>query len=173
MTEFARSPSWHHGRGPLAFLPELLFRSDRPLLTLPLAWALSLAGSLLLGMAIAYIAPGAETPDLGGAPALVVLVGVALLAPLIESLIMGGVLDLLLRWMRAWQAVLVSAAGWGVAHSLSTPSWGLVIWWPFLIFSTIFVTWRPRGFWVAVLAAALVHGLQNLLPAIAIVAGLE
>lgn len=166
------SPAWHEGRGPLAFLPDLLFRNDRPFLTLPLAWVLSIGISLLLGMAIATIVPEAEAPDLGGASPLVVMIGVAVLAPLVESLIMGGVIQLLLRWLSAWQAVLVSAAGWGVAHSLSTPTWGMVIWWPFLIFSTIFVTWRPRGFWVAVLMAALVHGLQNVFPAIAIISGL-
>lgn len=172
MTEAVRSTSWSDGRGPLAILPDLLFRNDRPFLTIPLAWVLSIGISLLLGLAIATVAPGAEAPDLGGAPPLVIMIGVALVAPLVESVIMGGVMQLLLRWLGAWQAVLVSAAGWGVAHSLSTPTWGLVIWWPFLIFSIIFVTWRPRGFWVAVLMAALVHGLQNLFPAIAIISGL-
>lgn len=173
MTEVVRSPAWHDGRGPLAFLPDLLFRNDRPFLTIPLAWALSIGVSLLLGMAIATIVPEAEAPDFGGASPLVVMIGVAVFAPLVESLIMGGVIQLLLRWLGAWQAVLVSAAGWGVAHSLSTPTWGMVIWWPFLIFSTIFVTWRPRGFWIAVLMAALVHALQNLFPAIAIILGLQ
>lgn len=172
MTEVVRNPAWHDGRGPLAFLPDLLFRNDRPFLTVPLAWVLSIGVSLLLGAAIAFFVPNAEAPDLGGAPPLVIMVGVAIFAPLVESMIMGGVIQLLLRWLSAWQAVLVSAAGWGVAHSLSTPTWGMVIWWPFLIFSTIFVTWRPRGFWIAVLMAALVHGLQNLFPAIAIVTGL-
>jgi hypothetical protein len=172
LTEVVRSPAWHDGRGPLAFLPDLLFRNDRPFLTIPLAWVLSIGVSLLLGAAIAIFVPDAETPNLGGAPPLVVMIGVAIFAPLVESMIMGGVIQLLLRWLSAWQAVLVSAAGWGIAHSLSTPTWGMVIWWPFLIFSTIFVTWRPRGFWVAVVMAALVHGLQNLFPAIAIVLGL-
>lgn len=171
MTDEVRNQPWLDGRGPLAFLPGLLFRSDRPLLTLPLAWLLSIGGSLLLGVAIAFIAPDAEAPDLGGAPAIFVLIGVAILSPLAESLIMGGFIDLLMKRLRAWQAVLVSAATWGVLHSLMTPTWGLAIWWPFLIFSTIFVTWRPRGFWVAVLMAAIVHGLQNLFPAIAIVMG--
>jgi membrane protease YdiL (CAAX protease family) len=171
LTDVVRSESWREGRGPLAFLPGLLFRSDRPFLTLPLAWLLSIGGSLLLGVAISFAFPEAEAPALGGAPAIVVLIGVAVLSPLVESLIMGGIVDLLMKWLRAWQAVLVSAAIWGVLHSLMTPTWGLAIWWPFLVFSTIFITWRARGFWIAVLMAAIVHGLQNLLPAIAIVMG--
>lgn len=171
MTEVVRSEPWHDGRGALAFLPGLLFRSDRPFLTLPLAWLLSIGGSLLLGVAISFIMPEAEAPDLGGASPIVVLIGVAVLSPLVESLIMGGFIDLLMKWLHAWQAVLVSAVTWGVLHSLMTPTWGLAIWWPFLIFSTIFITWRTRGFWIAVLMAAIVHGLQNLFPAIAIVMG--
>jgi membrane protease YdiL (CAAX protease family) len=171
LTEVVRSEPWHDGRGALAFLPGLLFRSDRPFLTLPLAWLLSIGGSLLLGVAISFIMPEAEAPDLGGASPIVVLIGVAVLSPLVESLIMGGFIDLLMKWLHAWQAVLVSAVTWGVLHSLMTPTWGLAIWWPFLIFSTIFITWRTRGFWIAVLMAAIVHGLQNLFPAIAIVMG--
>lgn len=171
MTEVVRSPAWPDGGGPLRFLPALLFRSDRPWLTIPLAWLLTLAGSFVLGLAIAYLVPEAEEPDLGNS-AIVVFIGVVILSPLIESLIMGGLIDMLMQRLRAWQAVLVSAAGWGVVHSLFAPAWGLIIWWPFLIFSIIFVTWRPRGLWFAVGMATLVHALQNSLPAIAIVMGL-
>jgi membrane protease YdiL (CAAX protease family) len=148
----------------------LLFRSDRPFLTIPLAWLLSLAGSFALGMTMAYFVPEAEQPDLGNS-AIIVFIGVVILSPLIESLIMGGVIDMLLKRLPPWQAVLVSAAGWGAVHSLFTPIWGLVIWWPFLIFSIIFVTWRPYGLWFAVGVATFVHALQNSLPAIAIVMG--
>jgi hypothetical protein len=56
-------------------------------------------------------------------------------------------------------------------HSLASPWWGAVIWWPFLIFSTLYVTWRPRGFWRAAALVAAVHVLQNLFPAILIVLG--
>jgi hypothetical protein len=53
-----------------------------------------------------------------------------------------------------------------VAHSLAAPAWGLVIWWPFLIFSTLFVVWRQRGFLAGVGVAAAAHALQNLAPAL-------
>lgn len=165
------SQPWPEGRGPLRFLPALLFRSDRPLLTIPLAWLLALAGSFAIGLAAAYLVPEAKEPDLGSS-AIIVFIGVVILSPLIESLIMGGIIDMLMKHLHAWQAVLVSATGWGVVHSLFAPVWGLIIWWPFLIFSIIFVTWRPRGLWFAVGMATLVHALQNSLPAIAIVMGL-
>jgi hypothetical protein len=59
--------------------------------------------------------------------------------------------------------VLTSAAGWGGPFA-PAPVWGLVIWWPFLIFSTLFVVWRQRGFWAGVGVAAATHALQNLGP---------
>ena len=68
-------------------------------------------------------------------------------------------------------AVAVSAAGWGIAHSLQAPAWGLVIWWPFLIFSTLYLAWRPRGVAIALAVAATAHGLHNLLPALTVAFG--
>ncbi len=46
-----------------------------------------------------------------------------------------------------------------------------MIWWPFLIFSTLYVTWRPHGAWRAMAIVASVHILQNLFPALLIVMG--
>lgn len=88
-----------------------------------------------------------------------------LFAPLVETLIMGGVLSLLLRVTTPAIAIVLSAIGWGVAHSSEALGWGLVIWWPFLIFSTLFVVWRQRGFWVAVGIVTATHALQNVGPA--------
>lgn len=163
------SPVWGEGKGPLALLPARLFRDRSPLPYVLLAWALSLAGSLALGAVLAAIAPDVETPDLAGAPAWAILLGIVILSPLLETLIMGSVLLVLMRLLKPWQAVLASAALWGVGHSLMTPTWGLVIWWPFTLFSLAFVTWRARGFWRAVAVVSAIHMLQNLLPALAIV----
>jgi len=46
-----------------------------------------------------------------------------------------------------------------------------VIWWPFLIFSTLFVVWRQRGFWTAVAVVATTHALQNLGPGLKVAFG--
>ena len=58
--------------------------------------------------------------------------------------------------------------GWRGASPIRSPRrrWGLVIWWPFLIFSTLFVVWRQRGFLAGVGVAAATHALQNLGPAL-------
>ena len=71
---------------------------------------------------------------MSGATALFLLV---VFAPVVETLIMGGVLLILLRLVSPAVAVILSSLGWGIAHSMGAPTWGLVIWWPFLIFSTL------------------------------------
>jgi len=68
---------------------------------------------------------------------------------------------------------MISSIGWGLFHSSFHPTWGLVIWWPFLIFSTLFVTWRSRSLLAAFAIPAAVHALQNLPPALALATGLN
>jgi hypothetical protein len=129
------------------------------------AWVLTFPLSIVLAWVINKIAPGAEQPqfDVSGALAIFLLV---IFAPVLETLIMGGVLLVLLRFLSAPVAVLVSSAGWGIAHSLGAPTWGLVIWWPFLIFSTLFVTWRQRSLALAFAMPMVAHALHNLPSAI-------
>jgi hypothetical protein len=55
---------------------------------------------------------------------------------------------------------------WGVAHSLAAPLWGLIVWWPFLIFSIALLTWRERGLLPAIAVVTTIHGLQNATAAI-------
>ena len=103
-----------------------------------------------------------------GPLALFLLVG---FAPFVETLIMGAVLLILTAFLRRDVAVAVSAIGWGAAHSMMAPMWGLVIWWPFLIFSILFVVWRQRSLAMAFLMPMAAHALQNLLPALLIAFG--
>jgi hypothetical protein len=164
--------SWQAGRGPIGFLPAMLFRDRRPLVAILVGWLVSIAGSLAIGFVLSRIAAGpavGPATELAHVSAPVILIGVALFSPLVETLIMAGIVDLLRRWLSAWQAVVANAALWGLAHSLLSPWWGAVIWWPFLIFSTIYVTWRPHGFRRAVGIVAVVHILQNTGPAVAMV----
>ena len=92
-------------------------------------------------------------------------------APVVETLIMAGFISLFLRFMSPPKAILLSAFGWAIAHSMQVAGWGLVIWWPFLIFSTLFVVWRQRGWWTAVGVVTATHFLQNLGPGLAIAFG--
>ena len=93
----------------------------------------------------------------------------AVFAPFVETLIMAGLLSLLLRFLAPATSVLLSALAWGVAHSSMALGWGLVIWWPFLIFSTLYVTWSRRSAWAGVGIVVIVHALQNLGPALLLI----
>lgn len=152
----------------LRFLPASLREPRRAWLAIPTGWALSMLGSLLLALAVELLVPNLASPDIPKmAPALLIFMFVVF-APAVESILMGAILVLLLRWMPPVTAVVVSALAWGVFHSLQASAWGLAIWWPFLIFSTLFVVWRQRGFWTGVGVATATHMLQNLGPALAL-----
>ena len=156
--------------GPLRFLPPALREPRRAWLAILVGAALTIAGSLLLSWAASLIAPNLAKPafPMKGPVAFALLV---LFAPLTETLIMAGVLSLLERFLAPTTAILASAVLWGIAHSLQAAAWGLIIWWPFLIFSMLFMVWRTRGFWAGIAVAATAHALQNLLPALLVAFG--
>jgi len=151
----------------LKFLPAPLREPRRAWLAIPLAWLLSFFGSLALAALVHWIAPNARSIEIPRLPAWLIIGAFAVVSPLVETILMGLGLKLLQRWMNPPAAILVSAIVWGILHSLQIPIWGLAIWWPFLIFSTLFVVWQQRGFWTAVGVAAATHCLQNLYPSLA------
>ena len=150
---------------PLKYLPEAIRVPRRPLKAIAVGWATAFLPAIALGAALTYAFPAAETPKFPfeGAMAIFLLV---IFAPVAETLIMGAVLLILLRLMGKVPAIVVSAAGWAFFHSLEVPIWGFVIWWPFLVFSTLFVAWRQRSVLAAFAISASVHALNNLLPAL-------
>ena len=155
---------------PLTWLPKALLEPSNAFRSIAVGWLLAFPASILLAALIHWIAPDAKTPEfpISGPLAIGLLV---FFSPIVETLIMGGVLLVLLRFLRPTWAVLVSAVGWGIAHSMAAPIWGLIIWWPFLIFSTLFVAWRNRSLLLAFAMPATVHGLQNLPPALLVAIG--
>ena len=152
-------------KGPLRFLPAPLREPRRAWLAILVGWLLSFGGSVLLSWAAQSLAPALGKPSfpMTGWVAFLLL---AVFAPLLETLIMAAVLSFLTRFLSPTVAILASALLWGVAHSLQAPVWGLVIWWPFLIFSTLYVVWRQRGVWAGIAVAATTHALQNVGPAL-------
>lgn len=157
---------------PLAFLPRPLFEPTRPLRYVAIAWVLAFVGSLLLSALASQLVPdsGPKFPEINPVVLLLLLV---VFAPVVETLIMGTVLLILDRLFGFLPAVLLSAAGWGIAHSLEAAAWGLVIWWPFLIFSITFLVWRRRSLLAAFGLPMIIHGLQNLGPALLLIGGVS
>lgn len=156
---------------PLQYLPRAIREPRRPLLAIAIGWLTAFPASILLGLVAAALLPEAPPPEfqVRGASAMFALV---VFAPVVETLIMGAVLLALQLVVPGWLAIILSAVGWGVAHSMLAPAWGLVIWWPFLIFSTLFVAWRARSLALAFAIPMAVHALQNLIPATLVAYGL-
>ena len=156
--------------GPLRLLPSPVREPRRAWLAILIGAALTLAGSLALSAIATSLAPTLTRPDFPrrGVGAFLLLFA---FAPLIETFIMAAVLSLFARFLSPTVAVLLSAALWGMAHSLQAAAWGLVIWWPFVIFSTLYMVWRERSIWAALGIVTATHALQNLLPALMIAFG--
>ncbi len=145
-------------------LPQALREPQRPIRAIFTGWAFAFFPSILLSYVMQWLLPQVARPsfDVGGSTAFILLV---LFAPVVETLIMAFFLEIMLRLrIPPTVAILLSSAGWGIAHSLAAPVWGLVIWWPFLIFSTLYVTWSRRSIWAGVGVAAATHALHNLVP---------
>ena len=155
---------------PLSWLPRPILEPSSLTRSVVVGWLLTFPASILFAIILHWIAPGAKAPEfhISGPLAIGMLV---FFSPIVETLIMGGVLLALLRFLPPTWAVVVSAIGWGAVHSFAVPVWGLIIWWPFLIFSALFVTWRSRSLALAFLAPMMTHGLQNLVPAILVATG--
>lgn len=154
----------------LARLPAALREPRRPAVAILAGWALAFFPSLALSALTQVLLPQVERPEFtitGGTILLFVL-----FAPFVETLIMAAFIELMLRLkVPPAGAIIASAIGWGAAHSAMAPAWGLVIWWPFLIFSTLYVTWSKRSIAAGVLLVTAVHGLQNLFPALLLAYG--
>lgn len=178
MTDAARSTSpvrtrwgWPEGRpAALSFLPRFLFVGDGPAWRyVLLAWPLVAIPGLALGWLSSRLFPGLPGPDLAAnTPAWMLVAGVVLFSPAIETLIMSGPVALVNRFAGPLAAVIGSALLWAGAHSLEAARWGLVIWWPFLIFSIAYLAWRPRGYWAAIGVVAAIHALNNAGPVVAL-----
>jgi hypothetical protein len=156
--------------GPLSYLPAPVRIPRSALAAILVGWPLALLPSLALSVLANALFPHVAGPSFKG-QGLGMFALLVLFSPILETLIMAGALSVLLRLVSPTTAILASSLGWGIAHSLAAPSWGLVIWWPFLVFSTLFTVWRDRSPWLALAIPAAVHMLQNVGPALLVATG--
>jgi hypothetical protein len=109
------------------------------------------------------------TPEYKDGPRLEMLVAVVVVAPIVETLLMSGVIGLVsLVTKRTFLVAACSAVVWAGMHSALYVIWGLIIAWPFFVFSCAYLAWRPLGWWRAVAVAASIHMFQNLLPGLVV-----
>jgi hypothetical protein len=128
----------------------------------------SLIISFLLGML--GVMNEETAPDIKGS-VLLLFVGMVIIGPPIETLLMGPVLKLL-SFITKYKVrlAIMSACFWAILHSLLAPAWGLGVIWPFFVFSCSYLNWRERAWWKAVLITSGVHAFQNFLPTIIVIA---
>lgn len=159
----------------LRWLPAFVGDTEHPkasyivkawLLTLIPSLALAIGGGWLFGLLFGE----AQGPSFPQAGAMLVFM-LVVFAPVVETLIMVGPLLILNRLFGPSAAAALSAAGWGIAHSLQAPMWGLVIWWAFFVFSAIILAWRKKSLITGILIVMCVHAMQNAVPAALLIAG--
>jgi hypothetical protein len=137
-----------------------------------LAGLISLIPSLVISITLNLLGiMNEETlPEFEG-PVVLVAISFILIGPPIETFIMVSILKVLsFITKRTIRLAIMSAIVWAFMHSLAAWAWGLVVVWPFFVFSCSYLSWRKKSFWHAILITSGVHAFQNVLPAIAIIA---
>ena len=151
-------------RTPLSLRPLPAFLADTgqgELRYIAKAWLLVFVPSIALAFAIPMVTSEAAGPEFE-ATGLTLMLLLVVVSPVLETLLMIPPLLILERLAGPRAAIVGNAILWGVLHSLAAPLWGLVVWWPFLILSAIFLAWRSeRGLGTAILMTTAVHALQN------------
>jgi hypothetical protein len=142
-----------------------LIEPRRPLRAILIGWLAASIPALALATLATALFPHVAGPKLPVNSAWTFF-AVTVFSPVAETLIMALLLEVALLALPPRAAIILSSAGWGVVHSLAAPAWGLIIWWPFLIFSTLYVTWRSQGRAKALAIVVAVHALNNLGPAL-------
>jgi len=129
---------------------------------------ISLVPSIIIALILGL--SGAITEETGPefkGPALTLIISLVIISPLLETLLMaGGIRILSFITKRQVLLALISACIWAVMHSLFALTWGLVVIWPFFVFSCSYINWRKRSWWHAILITSFVHAFQNILPTI-------
>src|SRR3954462_9777936 len=145
----------------MTWLPSFLFDTDKvPERYIGKAWLVALLPSIALSAMVNLVLPQGSDPNIHIYGLMSVLL-IVVVSPFVETLLMIPPLLGLNRLFGQEAAVLGSALLWGIAHSLSAARWGLIIWWPFLIMSIAFLTWRQIGFGKAIMVVFSIHALQN------------
>jgi membrane protease YdiL (CAAX protease family) len=129
---------------------------------------ISLVPSIIIALILGLSGAITENtgPEFEGS-ALSLLITLVIIGPLLETLLLGGGLWIL-SFITKRQVLLavISAFIWAIMHSLIAPAWGLVVMWPFFVFSCSYLAWRKRSWWHAILVTSCVHAFQNILPTI-------
>jgi hypothetical protein len=153
-----------------------LFLTDQPLPMKRYIFVMaliSLIPSVLLGILVGatglfeQIGPDIEIYE---GPVLGIFFAMVVVSPVVETLFMSLFFFILSFFITSKRKlVVISAIFWAGLHSLLSPGWGLIVWWPFAVFSCAYLTWRNKSWLHAIWVTTCIHALQNLIPSIAAV----
>ena len=130
------------------------------------AFLISAIPSLALAWMLWLLFPDAESPSItyegGLMPLLILFVSIVIFGPLLETSIMRFFIFLIRKvTQKLWPITFLSAFIWAVLHSLSVPLWGVVAFWPFVVFTISFQVWREVSINHALLITSAIHGCHN------------
>ena len=138
----------------------------RPFGYLIAATGASLASSLLVSYILMMLGLSNDIHSrVGGSEYIVFGLISIFIAPIIESLALIGVMRLLeLIKLQEYANIAISSTAAAAAHGIFSPAWGLIVFFPFVIFSATYLVWRnpetSRGFKMC----CGVHAIHNCLP---------
>lgn len=151
------------------WIPDRLRYPQSVWLTLIVAPILTLGIGSLLSYLVQLAAPGLAGPEFPDAHWLVTFTSIVIVSPVLETFFMAGVYALSRRFTGVGGSIIVTTIICAICHSLLAPAWGLVIWWPFMVFTTIYAIWRQVSFGAGLAMGMAAHALNNLPPTIALI----
>ena len=125
------------------------------------AWLIAFIPVFVVGLFLSAFLEGKS--GRGASP----FVAMVLLAPLVENLLMVGLLKLLSGIQSPAKKSLIVGVIFGVPHALAGLI-GIVTIWSFFVFSMTFLGRQQNGFVQAFFVSVAVHALHNLIPALAL-----
>lgn len=137
---------------------------QRPISYLILAYAVAFVPTTALGYLFRVVLNIQRTHlvSRSAADAYENAIGAVTIGPVIETLMMVFVF-FILRFFLKTRVTLVAASAiiWALLHSLSDWSWGLLIFWPFCVFSFTFLFWDQKRRTKALLMTMVLHAMFN------------
>jgi hypothetical protein len=90
-------------------------------------------------------------------------------SPVAETLLMAVILAATrIVSNNMWVRAATSAVVWAGLHSAVASLWGVVVLWPFFVFSSCYLAWRERSRKHAFGVTCLAHMLHNALPSLVV-----
>jgi len=121
----------------------------------------SFAGSALI--AYLLLATDAKIRDANADYLYFQVFTLVILTPLIENFFLVLIIEFLIKNRLSLVRVsLFAAAVLSSIHSLFSPAWGVVVFWPFYIFGAAYIGGRGLGRKRAYFLSVLIHGIQNI-----------